>query len=197
MTGNKVCRVCGTVLDSDNWYPSNRIHYNNICITCMKQHVNKWCKNNPNKVKINHTRFRRKMGERPFNENSECASYLGVHIAERVLGHVFKRAVRMPWHNPGFDFVCGQGYKIDVKSSCLNKCGKWRFGIRHNIIADYFLCIAFDDRIRLTPLHALIIPGHVINHLAGLSISPSTTQKWGKYKIDISKIEHCCNELRS
>ena len=99
----------------------------------------------------------------PMNKNRQCSSFLGVHVAERVLEATFENVERMPYGNPGFDFICGAGYKIDVKSSCRryqkNGSSSWAFGIDKNCDADYFLCIAFDNREHLNPEHLWLIGG--------------------------------------
>ena len=101
----------------------------------------------------------------------------------------------MPYGNKGFDFICCHNKNIDVKSSCLRKSGGWIFHIDHNIVADYFLCIAFDNRDDLTPLHVWLIPGSTINHLQSTGISPSTVHRWDEYMIDHSKISTCFSEM--
>lgn len=122
--------------------------------------------------------------------------FLGVHIAERVLSYVFKDVEVMPYGNPGYDFTCNKGKLIDAKSSCIRKDGSWMFSIRRNIVADFFICLAFDNRKDLTPLHAWMIPGNKLNHLKTTSISQSTIHKWDEYRLDLSKISACCDEIR-
>ena len=132
--------------------------------------------------------------------NHECPAYLGVTVAERVLSKVFKNVKRMPYKNPGYDLICGQGYEIDVKSSVMRGTRvAWSFGINHNRIADYFLCLAFDNREDLNPMHIWLIPGRKINHLAGLSISVTTIDKWSQYELTdkLDKVIACCNVMRS
>ena len=51
-------------------------------------------------------------------------------FAERVLSKVFKNVIRQPHYTPGFDFICGRGFKIDVKSACMRTSGSWMFHIR-------------------------------------------------------------------
>jgi hypothetical protein len=106
--------------------------------------------------------------QKPMSENKDCSLFLGVHVAERVLSNVFKNVQRMPQNNPGYDFICSKGYKIDVKSASLCKIldkkhgsviWRWNFHIRNNTIADYFLLIAFDDRENLNPMHVWLIKG--------------------------------------
>jgi len=140
----------------------------------------------------------RKQGHLPFNENKECSAYLGVHVAERVLGYAFKNVEIMPYNNPGYDFICNHGKKIDVKSACLRRPKQplWSFKIKHNTIADFFLCIAFDNREDLTPLHVWLLPGSKFNHLGSASITPGTIHKWDEYALDTSKINECCELLK-
>lgn len=99
-----------------------------------------------------------------YNENKNCSLYLGVHVAERVLSYIFKNVQKMPMKNQGYDFVCGKGFKIDVKSGVLQykKDGSviWYFHTKKNIIADYFLFIAFDNRTDLNPCHIWLIEGN-------------------------------------
>ncbi len=135
-----------------------------------------------------------------MSENKNCPIFLGVHVAERVLSHVFKHVQRMPMHNPGYDFICGRGYKVDVKSSCIRPrkghSDNWRFHIRGNRIADYFLCLAFDDRTSLNPLHIWLIPAKDVANIKNAAITVPTISKWDKYALDISKVSACCNVLK-
>lgn len=160
-----------------------------------------WAKNNPDKVKAMWTRAHRKAGQLPFDENKECTSYFGIYIgehdiAERVLNCLFKTVERMPYNNSKYDFVC-DGKKIDVKSGCMLKTRNgWQFCIDYNTIADYFLIIAFDNREDLNQLHIWLIPGHVLNHLSGTTICPSTLSKWEEYELSLDDVITCCDESR-
>jgi hypothetical protein len=109
-------------------------------------------------------------------ENKQNPAYLGIHITERVLSKVFKNVKIMPMQNPGYDFVCYHDKKIDVKSACLseektNREEVWHFRIKKNKIADYFLCLGFDNRQKLNPIHLWLIPGNLINKHSSLRIS--------------------------
>ena len=131
--------------------------------------------------------------------NKCCPDYLGVTVAEKVLSKVFKNVQRMPMNNPGFDFICGRGYKIDVKSACkLKDRNTWMFCINHNRIAGYFLVLAFDNRDDLNPLHVWLIPGRAVNHLSILAISLSTIEKWSQYELigKLDKVIACCNIMK-
>ena len=145
-------------------------------------------------------RYRYANGGKPASENKQCAAFLGVHIAERVLSKVFKDVKPMPYGNKGYDFICNKGKKIDVKSACTNirdtQCDRWTFTIRRNKIADYFLCIAFDNRKDLNPLHLWLIPVGETNHQMSITISESTLSKWGEYELDINKVAMCCDSMK-
>jgi hypothetical protein len=146
--------------------------------------------------------YRHRTGQStPMGENRNCSSFLGVHVAERVLRHVFKDVVQMPTNNHGFDFICNHGKRIDAKSSCKriegsNEHIRWQFHIDKNIIADYFVLLAFDNRDDTNPLHGWMIPGHVVNNRVTISISESTIDKWDEYRIDIDDIIDCCDSMR-
>lgn len=131
--------------------------------------------------------------------NPSCGLYLGVVIAEQLLAEVFDNVEQMPPRNPGFDFICGGGYKIDVKSSCIRSNGRWSFHINGNTTADYFLCVAFDNRNDLNPVHLWLIPGRDINHLIGASICELTIHKWDKYELTdkLDQVISRCDAMRS
>lgn len=196
MTHN--CRVCGIELSNYNWQPSYQKNGNYICKECNRKKVNLYRKNNPEKTKAQEERARRNQGRIPFYENKDCSSYFGINIVERALRNIYNNVQRMPMNNPGYDFICGKGKKIDSKGSCIRKNrNNWVFAIRRNTIPDYFCCIAFDNREDLTPLHIWLIPGHAVNHLTGISISPSTLDKWSKYEKPINELITCCDSIRA
>jgi len=103
--------------------------------------------------------------------------------------------------NVGFDFICNRDKKIDVKSSCITlahqKNPRWIFNINENIVADYFLLIAFKNRDELTIHHIWLIPGSVLNHIKStVSISPSTIDKWSEFMQPIGPALACCNTIK-
>ena len=140
---------------------------------------------------------RHALGENlPLCENASCSSFLGVYISEAVLSTVFNSVVRAPYGNIGYDFVCGKGLKIDVKSSCFHKkINAWSFCTKKNKIADYFICLAFDSRINFIPVHIWIIPGSVVNHLSGFHIKSSYLEKWMEYEKPLGNIPELVNKL--
>jgi hypothetical protein len=152
---------------------------------------------NTNKEEINR---KRRESKTRMNTNKTCAQYLGVVVAENVLSKVFPNVTRMLNGNPGYDFVCAKGRKIDVKSSSAHyhKNGSmyWVFNICRNDIADYFMLIAFDDRKNLNPLKLWLIPGGKISHLYGTSVSENTVSKWAEYALPIDEVVKCCDNIR-
>ena len=196
MTIEKICRICGAELTVDNWYPSLRRCQNNICKNCQRIQNNDWAKNNPEKAKANWTRRDRKLGHRPMSENKECSSYIGVHVNEGLIKLYFDDVEVMPYGNPGYDFICKNGWKIDGKSSCLHKDGRWSFVIRHNTTADYFFCVAYDNREDLNIIHIWILPGEKFNHLSGISISKRNIRKWVEYEQPLDKAIVCCDSMK-
>ena len=76
--------------------------------------------------------------------------------------------------------------------------GYWFFSINKNQIADYFLCIAFDNRDDLNPEYLWLIPGSDVNDKSGISIAESTIDKWSKYELDkLDDIISCCNNMKN
>jgi len=210
MTHN--CRVCKVELTDDNWYPSYPKTRNYICKECsadkgrswreanrdkIKEYDDLWRINNPEKAKAIQTRYDRNLGRLPMNENKKCPAYLGVYITEQLLRQYFNDVEMMPYGHPGYDIICNNGMKIDVKSSCVIKNrNDWTFHINRNTIADYFCCVAFDNRKDLNILHIWLIPGHVLNHQTSAGISPSTLGKWAEYEKPIDEAIIYCNEMK-
>ena len=206
------CRVCGVELNDKNWYPSQQKSRNCICKECNKvqsrvrikkspekerERKRSWREANPDKIKAQWTRANRKIGKLPMSENKECSQYLGIYVNERLLKHYFDDVEVMPPNNPGYDFVCNKDKKIDGKSSCLHKDGRWSFNINCNTITDYFFCVAYDNRKDLNLVHIWLIPGDKLNHLKTASISKSTIDKWSEYEQPIDKLSACCDAMKS
>jgi hypothetical protein len=187
---SKICVKCGLEKPLSNYRfvrikkdGSKQLRSN--CNACHTKYSRDWCHKTGKK--------------RPLNEAKDCGPYLGIVVAERALSKFFDHIERMPYSNPGYDFICGKGFKIDVKSACLcHNPEKWGFHINKNQEADYFLCIAFDNRVDLTPLHVWLIPGNKINHLVGIGIYDSrrSFEKWSTYEQPIDKVIACCSEMR-
>ena len=131
-----------------------------------------------------------------ITDKKECGVYLG-SIAETILSRIYDNVRVMPPQNPGYDIICNKDYKIDIKSSATGDKGRWKFHIDKNKIADYFLCIAFNNRDDLyNPVHLWMMPGNVVNHLFCASIRKSNTDKWRQYAIPLDKLNTCCTTLK-
>ncbi len=150
-----------------------------------------------------HKDRRHRIGEcRPMEENKECPHFLGIHIAENILQNLFSDIKRMPVTNKGYDLLCKQGFKIDVKSSCRHHRGgtvdAWSFVINYNQIADYFLCLAFDNRDSLKPEHLWLIPGKDVSHLHTVLISDRaiSLSKWEDYEKPLDEVDKHCKRMR-
>lgn len=128
--------------------------------------------------------------------NKNCSQYLGCYIAEQILSKIFKDVKVMPLNNHGYDIICNQDKKIDIKSSATGYKSKWMFNIKKNIIADYFLLIAFDNRNDLNPVHLWLIPGEDINYLAGIEIRKDRLAKWIKYEQPLDRVVVCCDKMK-
>ena len=149
---------------------------------------------------ITHRDWTHKTGRRhPYSETRNCTVFLGVHVAERLLASVFTGVKQMPYGNPGYDFICGKGYKVDVKSACISyakRWGGWKFATKNNIIADYFACIALDNRNALNPLHFWLIPTEILSNQLSLTIMEQSVNKWLYYEKPIDKLICGCNLLK-
>ena len=194
-----ICALCGEVKPHKA---------KNLCEKC---YYHKYIKNNIDRKKKkkeydkNHKyeRLQRKYNKgasNPMSEDEHCSSYLGVHVAEQVLSKVFKDVQIKPYGHKGYDFICGRGYKVDIKSGCKHKrddrSNIWTFSIKKNTTPDYFLCLAFDNRKDLNPEYIWLIKGSLVNDKQLISISESTINKWDEYKLDIDKVISCCNTLK-
>lgn len=202
-----ICKSCGE---------DNKHEAHGLCRMCYgKQYLKLYRETHKDEIKENNKLYHEankykmnascreryyKQGGKPMGINKSCPVFLGVYIAERILSNVFKDVETMPYGNTGFDFVCNKGKKIDVKSACVTKHGmhkgSWSFGIRKNPTADFFLCLAFDNRDELTPLHMWLIPSEKINHLTTAGISKSTILKWDEYKLNIDAVTNCCETMK-
>ena len=199
MNSTKTCSVCGISK------PLNEFHKNintkdgkrSECKECRRDIANKYYQNHKEEMAKYHKEWykkhkdeiRKQQGHVSMHKNKSCSSYLGIVIAERLCRHLFKDVQVMPYGNTGFDIICNKGKKIDVKSGCItlqyNKYPNWAFHIENNTIPDFFILVAFDNRIDLNPLHMWMIPGKEINHKSTKSIRLSTIHKWDKWKRDI------------
>jgi hypothetical protein len=195
----KRCPLCREMKEEKDYYLRTNGKLQSYCQECTKEKSRIWEENHPgDRLKRNH----KNKIYRPMEKAVDCTLYLGVVIAEKVLSNFFNNIIRMPHGNPGFDYICGKGFKIDVKSSCLfcseKQSPHWIFSIKKNKIADYFLLLGFDNRKDLNPKYVWFIPGNKINNLVTLNITniPKFLEKWDKYKKPLDKVIMCCNKMR-
>lgn len=211
MIKDMTCVICGKLKPLSEFYKNkgNKHGRQLKCKDCAREISIKYYYDHQEKGKEKSKKYqrehkdeiRKRQGIKSMYENKSCAQYLGVVIAERLCRHLFKDVEVMPHGNTGFDFICNHGKKIDVKSSSAFirniKTPRWTFKIKRNKTADFFICVAFDNRTDLNPLHMWMIPGKEINNRGGISISASTVHKWNKWKRDINDAQLCCTEIKS
>lgn len=167
----RTCRKCGMAK------PRIEFHaYGYICRTCILEYARSYNAFHPHKYKYT-----------PKPENKSCSYYLGCVIAEKIVELIFKH-VKHPQVRCRYDFECTNGYKIDVKSACLDKRNKWQFGINKNNVADYFMLIAFNSRQDLNPVHLWLIKGDEyireqrLNTYVRLDVTKANVSKFEKYE---------------
>lgn len=185
----KFCAKCGKSLPSSEFCKNkaNRVGLSTYC----KKHLHEYNKN-LEKSKPDYV---------PMSENRYCAEFLGCHVNETILSKVFKDVKMMPYANPGYDFLCAKNKKIDCKSATLlhpkNENGEdfWNFHIRHNVMADYFLLVGYDNREDLNPLRCWIIPGYLLNGKETLAIRINDT-KWNECERKIDDVIDKCNLMK-
>jgi hypothetical protein len=155
---NRICNKCGkdlplTEFNHHNECKEGRRHTCKECVSIehkeylkkpgIKEHLKEYqsdyyklpeAKNH--KAECQRDRRHRNGINQPMSKNRHCSSFLGVVIAEQILSKEFRSIKRMPYGNPGFDFLCGKGKKIDVKSTCRIIRGRWSdtwsFSIKRN-----------------------------------------------------------------
>lgn len=211
MISIKTCSKCGIAKTLDEFYKNKKGKYGkrSQCKECCDEKNRRYYQKYPERLKEKSRKYREthvneireRKGVTPMDQNKLCTQYLGVVVGERLCRHLFKDVEVMPNNNTGFDIICNRGKKIDVKAACTSfgKNGKnihYQFRINKNVIADFFIFVAFDNRKDLNPLHLWMIPGSEINFKTKSTISPSTIHKWDKWKRDIKDAQLCCNEIK-
>lgn len=98
----------------------------------------------------------RQYNDPPLSDiNESCSDWLG-NITEDLMLSLYPSAIKMPPKNPGFDYFC-DGVRIDIKGMCLfydiDRSPFWKFGIKHNNIADKFVLLGYDNRENLIPMY--------------------------------------------
>lgn len=92
----------------------------------------------------------------PAEDSPECSLYFGIYIAENYIIRTFDNPIKMPPGNPGFDWICNKGLKIESKARCLRlDRNQFTFTIDWNNIADWFIFSGWNNRESLKPLFIL------------------------------------------
>jgi hypothetical protein len=170
------------------------------CVECGRERTRAYYKKHPGRS----TEYYHRIGKsRAMSEAKDCSNYLGIVVAERVLVGFFDHIQRMPNNNPGYDYICGKGFKIDVKSSCLNtdaghRVQRWVFHTCKNEIADYFLCLAFDDRENLEPKHVWLVPSSDVHEQFKFSVMNNERgiAKWSQHERSLDRVIACCDKIK-
>lgn len=133
-----------------NGYNSNKEY--------RKVYLDNWAKEKGYKNIVDYTkeRYYNRGIHVPIEEIDEGPFYFGICIAEKYIIKTFDSPKHMPPNNPGFDWICKNGCKIDSKASCLCIDNELSFNIRWNNIADYFILSAWDSIESLNPLYVWI-----------------------------------------
>lgn len=208
MTLTKRCPICKKTKEYKEFYTYKSGKRNgeiqSYCRKCASLKASEWKKQHrlqASEYELQRVHLNGK--HRPLSEAINCPAYLGTYIAERALSRFFKNITRMKNCNKGYDFICGKNFKIDVKSSCAkikhHKSQTWRFNIGKNTIADYFLCLAFDNRENLEPKHVWLIPGNLINdkHDIRISNTQKSIKRYEQYEHPLDNVITCCNEMKT
>ncbi len=146
----------------------------------------------------------------PKESNIYCSLWFGDFICENYIIKTFEDPIRMPHGNPGFDWLCKNGEKIDSKGRCLmcteNRSPCWQFSIKYNKIADWFILSAWDNRDSLNPLHVwafhknYIVRGKKFCEFETFRITntPEKLKELEKYEVTnrLDKLKELCNKKK-
>lgn len=107
----------------------------------------------------------------------------GFGITNEMFQELYPDAEQAGFFDKGYDFILN-GKKIDVKGATQGGDMHWHFSIKNNKIADFFYLMLFDSRPEYNLVGSYMIPGAVINHLTGVSISENAIWfgKWKDYE---------------
>lgn len=143
----------------------------------------------------------------PMSENENCSYYFGIEIAEKYISALFDNPIRMSVNNPGFDWICKKGKRIQNKARCLeyhiNRWIGWNFPIKYNNNTDYFIFSGWNNREDLEPMYMWlihkddIIRGRKLWRRDSFSITnkPEYLAELKKYEITdkLEKLKEYCN----
>ncbi len=146
----------------------------------------------------------------PMSENEDCESYFGVYIGENYISKLFENPIRMPPNNPGFDWICKNGKKIQCEARCLHYIDGvfgWSFTIDYNNMADYFILSGWNNRESLEPIHIWMIHkndeirGDIFWRRGGFWITNTSKKlkEFEKYELSdkLDKLKEYCKNIKS
>lgn len=145
----------------------------------------------------------------PKEDNPDCSAYFG-DFTESLMIQTFECTIRMPYGNPGYDWTCKRGDKIDNKGRCLSyrpgQSPRCKFYIGYNNIADWFILSAWDSRDNLNPLHVWafhnddIVRGRKFWRRDTFTITntPECLKEFEKYEVTdrLYKLKELCDKLK-
>lgn len=145
----------------------------------------------------------------PLSEyNKDCSSYFG-DFTENLVIQTFECTIKMPPNNPGFDWICKKGDNVDNKCRCLdysNKSPTWKFPIRYNNIAVWFILSAWDNRDGLNPFHVWVFHKNDIvrgrkfwrRETFSITNTPKALKELEKWEVTdrLDKLKEYCERLR-
>ena len=188
----KTCKKCGMILPISKFDKKG----------CAKDGYRQNCKDCTNELR-KEWRYKRGDNELPSPTHARNV-WLGITIGEEVASRYFKNPRRAPYGTPGYDLICQNGFKIDVKLSTLNR-NSWTFSMQNRTgeKPDYYLMIAMESGDTLTPRHIWLIPvGATVGNRKlcerqSISVSPSTVSKLAKYEKPIDKLNCICDTMHN
>ena len=144
----------------------------------------------------------------PKEFNEDCSIHFG-DFTENLMIQTFEDPIKMRHGNPGFDWICKEGYKIDNKGACLvyRECTSYfEFPIRCNNIADVFILSCWDNRDSLNPLNIFvfykndIVKGRKFYKFESFIITntPKKLKELEKWEVTdrLYKLKEICNRLK-
>jgi hypothetical protein len=146
---------------------------------------------------------RHESGEGLAIDDKDSPTFFG-KFTENLMIQTFENVITVRHNNPGFDWICKNGDKIENKSACLKDGNsRWTFNVKYNKIADWFIFSAWDNRDSLTPLYVWIlhkndmVRGRKVCEFEGLSIlnNPSGLKDFEEYLTinRLERIKKLCN----
>lgn len=143
----------------------------------------------------------------PLEDSEEYSVWFGEFV-ENLMINYYPGAKKMPYGNPGFDFLWKDKYGKELKIQNKGRCLYYGFGtpicifpIRYNNIADIFILSVWNNRKDLNPLLALEFKKCDLVKLKGLGMiefwnrenfsfnyTPDKLEQFKDHQIDICRL---------